>query len=171
MPNKKITALTAVTTPIDQTFNGIPFVQGGVTKKVSPQDLLGIYRTKISIPSAQVLTLGTIPVLAIPSPGVGFAIQIIKMTGHNIFNSVAYSGGSNFVAITDTATRPQFSFAFLPQMTVDAIEFGVLQDFTGVTSTQIIEDKAVYLKSFTGIDYTLGDSDIEVYLTWELIAV
>lgn len=171
MPNKKITALTAITPPPDRTFDGLPFVQGGVTKKISCEDISGFYRVKITIPSADFLTLGTVPILAFPSPGPGYAAQIVKQTGHNIFNSVAYSAGGTLTTKHLSATRPLFIFTYLSAATVDMIEMGVLQVASGPTSTQIIEDEAIYITTFNGVDFTLGDSDIVVDLIIDVIAV
>lgn len=171
MANKKISQLPASSAPFDRTTKAIPIVQGGVTDKISAEELCGIYRAKITLTSAQILAIGVTPILAIAAPGAGYAIRVIAMTGHNHYNTTPYATHTTLVAKTDTATRPQFSFAYLLSATSDSIELGVLQDFSSASSSQLIENKAVYLQEFSGSNPTAGDSDVDVFLTYEILAL
>lgn len=169
MGPKKISQLSVATSPLAR-LAPIPTVQAGVTVRTNAADVSGLYIVKIAIPSAAVLTIGSTPILAIAAPGVGYAVRIVSTTARNNFNTTAYIG-SNLEAKTQTATRPQFTFAYILGSSLANIEVGVLQDFTSTASTQIIENKGIYITTFSGADPTLGDSDIDVYLTYEIIAL
>lgn len=169
MANKKISALPVGTQPLARTAP-IPTVQSGVTVKVHAEDVAGIYQSKVSIASADVLTLGSIPVLGIAAPGVGYAIRVIAMSVNNPFNTTPYSA-ENLSLITDTATRLQFIVYYILSAIVAMHEIGVLQDINSASGTQIIENKDVYISTFSGSDPTGGDSDLDVYFTYEIIAL
>lgn len=48
------------------------------------------FTKKITLTPAQVFTLNSVPVLAINSPGVGKAVELLSVTGRLVFNSVSY---------------------------------------------------------------------------------
>jgi hypothetical protein len=122
----------------------------------------------ISIPSADVLTLFTTPYLLIPSPGIGYFIQVLTASCKVDFNSIAYATSTTLNIYTDTATRIQHVLNNVLNATASRISVSAQQGIFAAADTQLISDKAVYLTS-SGFDPTAGDSDIVIYLSYKII--
>lgn len=135
-----------------------------------------VYCTSLSITTAQVLALNTTPQTIVAAPGAGYAIQVISASGKITYNSVTYATNGELVIYTDTATVEQASFysaSFLfATVSKIAAAFPVGATFGSMTATgtQIIENKALKIKVNTG-DPTAGNSDIEVFVMFRIIAV
>lgn len=172
MANKKISQLPLATSPLSR-IAPIPTVQGGVTVKTPSQDVAGKYIGHITLTSAEILLLNTTPILAVAAPGNGYFIRITSASAvMKQFNTTPYATSTILELKTETATRPQFTFVYILQANSPSPgEMGVLQDFTAANSTQLIENKAVYLQTFVALNPTAGDSDIDVYFTFEIIAL
>jgi hypothetical protein len=126
-------------------------------------------QTKIvTIPSADVLNLGTTPYLLIDSPGVGYYIQVLTAACKVNFNTTAYATNTTINIYTDTATRVQHVFSNGLNATLSRIAVSAQQGINGAADTQLISDKGVYLKTQT-TSPTAGDSDIIIYLTYRII--
>jgi hypothetical protein len=126
-------------------------------------DALIISKT-ITIPSADVLNLGTTPYLLIDSPGAGYYIQVLTASCKVDFNTTAYLG-TTLTIETDTANRSQHAFSNALNATVSRIGVSAQQGINAATDTQLISDKGIYLKG----NPTTGDSDIIIYLTYRII--
>jgi hypothetical protein len=122
----------------------------------------------VTIPSANVLTLFTTPYLLIPSPGAGYYIQVLTAACKVSFNSIAYAVSTSLVIQTDTANRSQHLFSNALNATVNRISVSSQQGISAAGDTQLISNKAVYLTS-SGVNPTLGNSDIIIYLTYRII--
>lgn len=168
MANKKITALTQASGALDRTTALMPYVQGGVTKKVSLEQVTGRYRVTGTIPSADILTAGSVPYAAIPTPGPGYYIRILNSDAQLRFNSAAYTIVQNLILKCATATKAQFSFAKILINTVSAICPGILQDVVIATDTLFMEDEAVFITTATGADPSTGDSDVDYVIDYEI---
>jgi len=168
MPNKKISALTAVTTPIDRTTDSLPFVQGGVTKKISAEDLTGEYEVTGTLTTAEILDLNTTRQLAISAPGAGYYIRIIRADAWIDYNSAPYAASTNLALWYDTATRPAFAFPKILESTVSTGEMGVLQDMSIATHTLMLINEALYFKPFSAVNPTTGDSDIKYRIRYAI---
>ena len=122
----------------------------------------------ISIPSADVLTLFTTPYLLIDSPGAGYFIQVLTASCKVDFNTTAYTVSTTLNIYTDTATRVQHTLNNALNASLSRIGVSSQQIISGAADTQLISDKAVYLKTQVG-NPLLGDSDIVIYLSYKII--
>lgn len=127
-------------------------------------------KVKVTLSSAQVLTLNTIPVEIIPAPGAGKIINIISAIGRNTFNSVAFDAPGDLI-IANTSDVAVGIFSENGNVLVNA---GVdkLNKMTPVyTSTkQFSENEAVVARLKTG-NPTVGNGAIDVYVTYEIITL
>jgi len=123
----------------------------------------------ITIPTAEVLTLNTTPVEIVPAPGVGYAIEVISVSMKMVFVSAAYAANTTLQAITSGATVSQFEGNVLDASVSKQAKLSLVEA-SGATSTQIIENAAVNMKAKTG-DPTTGDSDIQVFVLYRILAV
>lgn len=164
----KISALTAITPPLAGT-EVLPIVQGGVTKKVTVDQLSKVHTVKISITSAQVLTLFSVPVLAVSAPGAGFHIRVTSCSCKLTFNSVAYATSVDIFISTATANNIQYQIIGGLNGTVTGNKLGVSDQAIYATDTQLISNQAVYIQA-SGADPTAGNSNIIVYITYEIVA-
>jgi hypothetical protein len=122
----------------------------------------------INVPSADVLTLFTTPYLLIDSPGAGYFIQVLTASCKVDFNTTAYTVNTSLNIYTDTATRVQHILNNALNASLSRIGVSSQQGVSGAADTQLISDKAVYLKTQVG-DPLLGDSDIVIYLSYKII--
>ena len=128
-----------------------------------------INQTKtVTIPSADVLKLGAIPYLLIDSPGVGHFIQVLTASCRVNFNTTAYTTSTTLTIDTDTSNRAQHVFSNALNAVVSRISVSTQQGTFNAGDTQLISNKAVYLKS-SGVNPLLGNSDIIIYLTYRII--
>ena len=122
----------------------------------------------INVPSADVLTLFTIPYLLIDSPGAGYYIQVLTASCKVDFNTTAYTVNTTLNIYTDTATRVQHSLNNALNASLSRIGASAQQGINGPADTQLISDKAIYLQTQVG-NPLLGDSDIVIYLSYKII--
>jgi hypothetical protein len=127
-------------------------------------------RAKLVIPTAQVLTLNSVPVafgLTVPS---GYYTQVLGASASIVYNSAAYATntqlqltnggaaalgtiGNNFLASTVSKTTTSYS-----------------PENPTAGQTQVLSATDVFVIARTG-NPTAGDSDITVYLTYVLIKI
>ena len=136
--------------------------QGG-----NPADLQFV---KISIPTAQVLTLNSSPIIVVPAPGAGFAVQVVSTSYHVLFNTTAYATNTQLRLITDTANSAQSDLPGALNKTVDAWSAMPFTTVFGATLFSIVEDKALQATVASG-DPTAGDSDIDMFITYKILTV
>lgn len=171
MADLKISLLPASVAPIPRN-TPLPGVIVGITKKITIEDLTGEYETGfILITNAQLLLLQTTPILMVAAPGSGYYVRILRTDVFNDYNSVPYSGGDVPALYYETANKPAFAFPKILQATVSTGEMGVLQDLVLATNTIMLENKGIYLKPFSGANPTLGDSDINIRIRYEIVAM
>lgn len=127
------------------------------------------YQVKIHITSAQLLTANSVPVLCVSAPMAGIAIRVLNASIGLTFNTTPYASNVNCLLITDTSNKEQVRATIL-DATVSTDRRVVDTSAQGVTDTQIISGKALYFKVETG-NPTLGNSSIDVYITYELITL
>jgi len=140
---------------------GVPGPMGPVGPSAN-----GLYTFEVIIPSAQVLTAFTSPVLVIDPPGVGLEIEVISSSCKVVFNSIAYATHIIGILLTDTAinsTGCQMVFDNALNATVTRTWHGRVNFFAGPASNQqmLIENKGIYFSTTVG-DPTAGDSDLVI---------
>lgn len=171
MADKKISALPASTTPIPRN-TPLPGVISGVTEKITIEDLSGEYDTGfILITSAELLLLQTAPILMVAPPGAGYYLRILRTDVFNDYGTTPYAASDIPALYYDTANKPAFAFPKILQSTVNTGEMGVLQDLVLATNTIMLENKGIYLKPFSGANPTLGNSDVNIRIRYEKVAM
>lgn len=122
----------------------------------------------LTIPTAEVLTLNSVPVEIVAAPGAGYAVQVINAAFNIDFNSVAYATNTTLEVVTNTATTAQVKC----EITSTSNQFGTLSSAVigNPTETQIIENAALNVSVQTG-DPTAGNSDIEIKVLYRIISV
>lgn len=162
-----IDSLPAIPAPLTGTEN-LAITQAGATYRIQSSELNMVKRVKVSIPSAAVLTLNSVPVFAIAAPGVGYAIRIVAFCVRTIFGSVPYATNVDLSVYNLTANNTQGYCVGALNATVDSIRNGNIELAGFATDTQIMENDDIYISNPAG-DPTAGDSDIDVYIDYEII--
>ena len=132
---------------------------------------LNTYITKVTIPTASVLTANTTPITIVGAPGAGKYIRVVAAMETLTFNSIAYATNGITQLRHDTASDPSFA-ASNTFLFGTVTHTGVMQeqDLNAVTDTQIIANKEVLWETLTG-DPTAGDSDVVVYALYQIVDV
>ena len=122
----------------------------------------------VSIPTAQVLTLNSDPVLAIPAPGAGYAIVIEKVFGRIAYVAPVYATNVNLQVIYSGAGDAIAESSLVLVKTTSAMQEIPFLYAISAGATQVVENADVYIRVETG-DPTAGASDLTVYITYSLI--
>jgi hypothetical protein len=125
----------------------------------------------VTIPSADVLTLNTTPVVLIPAQGAGVGILVSEVSFSITYGTVAYATNGVLNVGCDTATIAQFSStaaAFLFATVSRTVRAGGVLT-TAAGNTQIIANKAITASVATG-NPTAGDSVITIQGVYKQIA-
>ena len=126
----------------------------------------------INIASVDILKLGATPYLLIPSPGNGFAIVVLNVTGYLNFGTVAYAGGTTLQVRTATADRSQAQSAKLLLSTVGrGTAFPLMAETANTTDLQIIANQPVNLLVSGGSNPTTGDSTLTITIQYQIIQI
>jgi len=170
MADKKISELLEAD-PLDGTED-LPIVQDGVTVRCSTQDIadIAIKTVKVSLTSSEILALNTTPKVLIAAPGSGKVIRVISAQMRVVFNTQAYT--TNVVcAVQYNGTSTNIlsnSMLSSGETTISQQLASTSISFTTGSSDPV--NKAVVLKATAG-DPTTGDSPMDVYLTYTVIAL
>lgn len=168
MPTEKISLLAPAPNPVDGSELAV-IVQSGTTYKITIENFNTSKRVKISIPSADILNSFSVPILAIAAPGAGYHIRITSCSSKLIFNSIAYATELDLAVYTDTANNVQYLIQGALNGTVTGNKLGVINSAIFAADTQLLSNKAIYIEA-SGADPTLGNSDVVVYLSYEIVA-
>ena len=126
--------------------------------------------TKVVIPSAQVLTLNTTPIKAIPTPGAGYAIVIEKVIGYISYTAPVYATNVNLQIFYETSGDAIVESSLLLVKTATAYQELPFLYTIAAGATQVVVEEAVSIRVEVG-DPTAGNSDITLYITWSVIQV
>ena len=129
-----------------------------------------IRRVVVTIPTAQVLTLFTVPVLLIPAPGPGFFIEVISAFVNILFYTTVYATVSQLDIQVAGSVQPIFSTNRMLDATASLIRPQLRLTPFAADQTIMLANAAVLIAT-TGVDPTLGDSDVKVYATFRIVAV
>jgi hypothetical protein len=131
-----------------------------------------IQRVKVSLTPSQIQNLGTTPVELISAPGAGKVINILSVTSRVIFGTVAYNGtgGGLQISAVGGASFQATVNRFVINSPSDAIVKNTISD--NGTNGQLVENAAVEASWSTGgATPTVGDSNIDIFLTYETITL
>lgn len=129
----------------------------------------------LTIIHADILQGFTVPQIAIPNPGVGFAAKIVDVAIETKNWTTPYTTNTLIDLITDTAVRPQYSDIRSLLASVSRIaSYPISAAVAAATDTQIIPNKAVYWQIQNGNpDYASGDpaQELKIYICYRLLSV
>jgi hypothetical protein len=127
-----------------------------------------IKSASLTIASADVLQLNSVPITIVAAQGVGTAIEVISASVKIDFNTVAYATNVGLALYSNGADEPQLLSLTALNATVNSIRrLAVDSTYIGA-DTQIIENAAIVVGAILG-NPTAGDSDITVYVLYRVI--
>ena len=175
MADKSVPQLNALTTLVDADLfhvnsSNIDYKLTLANLKVAVNGTSSdiVYKASLVVLTADVLTSFATPLLVVAAPAAGYKIEVVEASATLTFNSVAYATNLDMELYTDTATRPQFSVRLL-NATVTTKRAFARETATGVSDTQLISAKGLYLRTATGNPIT-GDSNVTVYVLYRVVA-
>jgi hypothetical protein len=123
---------------------------------------------KLTIATADVLTLNTTPIEIVVAPGAGYAIEVISASMKMVYVSATYATNTSLELITAGATNSQAS-TVIKNSASTIRRFADATTLASATATQLVENAALNVTVASG-DPT-GDSDITVYCTYRIITL
>jgi hypothetical protein len=124
---------------------------------------------KLTIASADVLTLNTTPIEIVAAPGAGFAIEVLSATVKIDFNTTPYATNTNLHIGSGGGNVAMLDLQCLDASASTIRKFSVYPA-TGAANLQILENQTLGISVETG-DPTAGDSDITIYVTYRIITL
>lgn len=172
MADQKITELTAATSIADADL--LTIVQSGTNKKATMEVLrtsLGFFRERVTVSSAQLLTLGSVPVEIVAAPGANTYLAI-----HSIYVSYNYGTIAYVFAGTESPTFFVGSTNAFYQISTSSINGAAdfnrkLFEFSsGVTGVPITTNTALTLGTADNGDPTAatGDGNLDVVVYYSI---
>ena len=124
---------------------------------------------KLTIATADVLTLNTTPIQIVAAPSAGYAIEVISASMKMVYVSATYATNTILELITAGATNRQAetqikNSASTIRRFADATTLG------SATAIQLIDNAALNVTVASG-DPTAGDSEITIYVTYRIITL
>ncbi len=129
------------------------------------------YEATLTIPTASVLTLNSIPLNIVAAPGAGKYIEVISASSILTYVSIVYVtnivlGLWNTGAGTPLATNSSSLVSTASRIS----NFTFPTNISGTTTTQMLENTALQVKVSTG-DPSLGNSGIVVKVLYRIVTI
>ena len=121
--------------------------------------------SKVTLSSAQILNLGSVPVTLVASPGVGKFIQILSVTGRMNFGTVAYDTNTHLQVFTGALAGISFT-----DQDLLGSRFTINYAFNGPANVNTDEDVPVQIQVELGNPAT-GDGTLDIYTTYKIITL
>lgn len=170
--DKRVDQFGVATLPLLQT-DIFPVVQGAGTAALqcTLADIkLGTnpnyLQTTISLTTAQIKTLNSIPVLAIAAPGAGLAIELISGSIKYTFGGVAFNSPDVYQVGPALAQFQLFSASHIDS---GISFFSKLQDNVGIDTAQLATNGAIFITAAS--DSVVGNGSSKIYLAYRIITV
>jgi len=123
---------------------------------------------KLTIATADVLTLNTTPIEIVAAPGAGYAIEVLSASMKMVYNSVAYATNTTLELKVTGANSPQIQWgASVLSATIDKFN---AQSIDSNSNTNVLENAPLMATVDLG-NPTAGDSDITIYVTYRIITL
>lgn len=141
-------------------------------KKVKFSNLGTLFSLKKSITSSQILSLDSSPITLINSPGSGKVIEVVSGFIKLNFVSIGYGNPSKFlISCLSKIVEPQLisNFVFLGSVSTEITKL-VHQEadyLTYVSNSTLVENESIVISLET--PPTLGNSTVDVYLTYRIV--
>lgn len=135
--------------------------------------LLYGYEAKVTIPSAQILTSFTTPIQLLPAPWVGKTYKLL-MTQWRLYNGTTpYTlpwGGTLKVSYQSFIGAGTY-FLSAPVLYLPTPNGAVYSGLNASNDGQdMTENEAMFLQQESA-DPTLGDADLDIYITYKIITI
>ena len=165
---------------LDDTYYGVVFTLDGNANKVVFEDAVAqansnngcvcLQSASLTIASADVLTLNSVPLTIVAAQGAGTMIEVISASASIDFNTTAYTTNTALqLSLGGDAILGQIGTNFLAS-TVSK----TTSSFTGQSATagqtQSLENSALVVTNSVG-EPAAGDSDIKVYVLYRVITL
>lgn len=173
MANRQISQLTAGTIGTTDLLVFQDAAGAAEAKKATVQDVLnlaggsGVQTVKVSLTSADILALNSTPYTLVAAQGAGTMINVLKVWYLYRFVTTAYTGGG-LLTVTMGPINIAPALANLLSSSTDLIG----RPGTGVTTTTSsfgYDNTPVLLNC--SLAQTLGDSTLDVYVTYDVITL
>jgi len=125
-----------------------------------------IKEASLTIATADVLTLNSVPIEIVAAPGAGFAIEVLSASMKIVFNSVAYATNTDIDLKINTLSDGLFT----TDISQNASIITNLEDAGSSGSATSVENEALMVSVRSG-NPTAGDSDIKIYVTYRIITL
>jgi hypothetical protein len=125
---------------------------------------------QVTIPSAQVLTSNTTPVILIAAPGAGYYINVINIKNKMLFRTAAYTTNLGGRVGFPTATINAFNLNDILDATLTKrTQPPIITDTATVASvTQYLENQPLQYTTATG-NPAAGDGDLVIDITFQIL--
>jgi len=124
--------------------------------------------TSITIATASVLTLNSVPVTLVGAQGSGTIVQVIEAFGYVDFQTTPYATNIKFEIKNSGATIAQMEHSYFINATIAKYDAFVTRQTTSVSNENMAANAALVATVDMG-DPTAGDSDITIYLRYRII--
>lgn len=125
---------------------------------------------KITLSSADILSLNSNPIDFLPAPGVGFTYNIISCFGRYNVGTTAYAVNVNIQILFSGSNLALFTNNVLLTSTVNRIGRLGGMPITGTTTTQMLENTKIIV-NVSGGNPTLGNGTLDLYITYKKVAL
>lgn len=141
------------------------------TKKLSRANLFRLSGRliKVTIASAQVLTSNASPVTLVPAPGSGLALACEWAAFKMTYNSIAYTAFTRNEIYASGATHEQFFIEGALSNTADT--WVKMRNNDTETDNEQFRENVPLVFSTQGGNPLLGNSDVDIYLKYEIFDV
>lgn len=125
--------------------------------------------TKVSLSSAQILTLNTIPVQLLPAPGAGLYYDVVDCIGFYTFGGTAYATNINFSIVYNnlTSNLALFSNSALINQTANRKLKFAAGTITG--SLSAYSTNAPLVAQVATGNPTAGNGTVDIYLLYDIV--
>lgn len=130
-----------------------------------------LFSDMVSVLSADVLTLNSIPIDVLAAPGAGLAYVIESATVQMTSVTIAYATNTQLELLTDTASIGQMVDTSILPSIVSRAGIAPIQTLSSTSNTQVITDKKVQLLVRGAGDPTAGDGDLDVWFNYRIVAI
>lgn len=127
----------------------------------------GVYRTKVTLSAAQILSLNSTPITAVAAPGVGKIIRVISAFGRINYGTTTFDHTTGDVRLTTNGINAQATRTFLKSTATNIGSFTL--PATGADTSNLAENTALTITSSD--NGTTGDSTVDIYITYEIITL
>lgn len=127
-----------------------------------------VARVKLTLTSAQIKTLNSVPVKIIDAPGSGKFIEVVSGVVFYTFNTTAFTNGIVEIRTSGLSVRQGVSGTILTS-TSDSNTFINRAVAASANSSQVQENTNIMVTS--PADSEVGDGTITIYLTYRIVTL